>query len=262
MNVEDGPDDVTVAGLTTPGTQVPGTTAGEEAEQRPRLLLPSDPEFREIEQEAQASTGMSRRTVLRLGALGVAGAALVSARSLAEPYLASRGQMSADGVLAAAGTAISDLVYIEAFPTSPLILEPFTDKLPIPQALSPVPETVWKNWSQPPGPGKGQQNSLRNETHQRWVTDPEVKSTISEPIVYKIDLKVNTHSLTSSPVLPIDRNGRPAASFDASGKTYPAGTKRSLPASTIYGFNGTFPGPMINAEYGKPVLVRFENHLD
>ena len=37
---------------------------------------------------------------------------------------------------------------------------------------------------------------------------------------------------------------------------------RTLPASTIYGFNGTFPGPRINAEYGKPVLVRFENHLD
>ena len=43
---------------------------------------------------------------------------------------------------------------------------------------------------------------------------------------------------------------------------YPAGTKRTLPPSTIYGFNGTFPGPRINAEYGKPVLVRFENHLD
>ncbi len=37
---------------------------------------------------------------------------------------------------------------------------------------------------------------------------------------------------------------------------------RSLPPSTIYGFNGTFPGPRINAEYGRPVLVRFENHLD
>ena len=37
---------------------------------------------------------------------------------------------------------------------------------------------------------------------------------------------------------------------------------RTLPPSTIYGFNGTFPGPMINAEYGRPALVRFENHLD
>ncbi len=51
-------------------------------------------------------------------------------------------------------------------------------------------------------------------------------------------------------------------SFDQSGKAVPAGTQRTLPLSTIYGFNGTFPGPRINAEYGKPVLVRFENHLD
>ena len=47
-----------------------------------------------------------------------------------------------------------------------------------------------------------------------------------------------------------------------SGNTYAAGTVRQLPASTIYGFNGTFPGPRINAEYGKPALVRFENQLD
>ena len=39
------------------------------------------------------------------------------------------------------------------------------------------------------------------------------------------------------------------------------GTRRDLPASTIYGFNGTFPGPRINAEYGHPVLVRFTNRL-
>ena len=63
-------------------------------------------------------------------------------------------------------------------------------------------------------------------------------------------------------MLPINALGQPAVSFDATGKRYAAGTKRKLPYSTIYGFNGTFPGPMINAEYGKPVLVRFENHLD
>ena len=73
---------------------------------------------------------------------------------------------------------------------------------------------------------------------------------------------VNTHSFTTSQVLPINSKGKPAVSFDAAGKPVAAGTKRSLPPSTIYGFNGTFPGPRINAEYGKPVLVRFENHLD
>lgn len=37
---------------------------------------------------------------------------------------------------------------------------------------------------------------------------------------------------------------------------------RKLPPSTIYGFNGTFPGPRINASYGRPAIVRLENHLD
>ena len=36
---------------------------------------------------------------------------------------------------------------------------------------------------------------------------------------------------------------------------------RYLPASTIYGFNGTFPGPAIHARYGRPALVRFANEL-
>ncbi|MFL6027305.1 MAG: hypothetical protein ACJ72K_10225, partial [Friedmanniella sp.] len=201
-----------------------GVDGGAEVEARPRLLLPSDPEFAALEEEtrppAPAETslrveellepprgGMSRRSVLRLGALGVAGAALVGTRAAAEPYLASRGLMTPDGVFAAAATAITDLVYLEAFPTSPLILNPFSDPLPVPRAL--VPEKGWKNWAQPPGPGDGQQNSLRNERHQKWVTDPDVKSTISEPIVYKLDLKVASHSFTSSKVLPIDKDGKP-----------------------------------------------------
>ena len=83
-----------------------------------------------------------------------------------------------------------------------------------------------------------------------------------DPIVYQIKDQVRTHSFTTSKVLPIDKNGRPTVSFDASGKRFAAGAKRTLPPSTIYGFNGTFPGPMINAEYGHPALVRFENHLD
>ena len=245
-------------------------------EARHRLLLPTDPEFATIEattrepQPQQASSlgvddllepatpsGISRRTLLRLGALGVAGAALMGGRSLAESYLAPRGLMSADGVFAGAATAITDAVYVEAFPTSPLILSPFTDQLPIPQAARPVDPNVVKSWAQPPGPGAGQQNSLRNETHQLWSSDIGYPN----PIVYKFDVKVNTHSFTTSKVRPIDDNGRPTVSFDATGKSVGTGD-RTLPPSTIYGFNGIFPGPMINAEYGKPALVRFENHLE
>ncbi|HXR68906.1 MAG TPA: multicopper oxidase domain-containing protein, partial [Dermatophilaceae bacterium] len=197
--------------------------------------------------------------MLRLGAIGGVGAALTAAPGLGRPFLAQQGQLSPDGAFAATSTALGDkLFYIENFPTSPLILSPFTDPLPVPKALAPEPKSAFGAWADPPGPGFGQQNSLRNERHQLWTSD--VGS--PEPNVYKIDVRVSTHSFTTSQVLPIDKNGRPTSSFDASGKTYAAGTKRTLPPSTIYGFNGTFPGPMINAEYGKPALVRFENHLD
>ena len=148
-------------------------------------------------------------------------------------------------------------IYIEAFPTSPLILNPFNDPLPIPKALAPVPPLEVAAWSHPPGSGVGQQDS-DGGTHQIW---PSTLG-LPDPLVYRIQLQVSTHSFTSSQVMPIDSNGQPTQSFDAAGGIYPAGTVRTLPASTIYGFNGTFPGPRINAEYGKPCVVRFENHLD
>ena len=91
----------------------------------------------------------------------------------------------------------------------------------------------------------GQQNSIGNQQHQLWPGRTPWSSTLNsypDPLVYKIDVRINTHSLTTSPVLPIDNNGRPTVSFDAAGNTYAAGTQRTLPQSTIYGFNGTFPG--------------------
>src|SRR4029077_7938953 len=82
----------------------------------------------------------------------------------------------------------------------------------------------------------------------------------STPLVDKIEIKLATHSFTTSKVLPINSLGQPTTAFVA-GKKVAAGP-RYLPPSTIYGFNGTFPGPMINAEYGQPALVRFINKLD
>jgi FtsP/CotA-like multicopper oxidase with cupredoxin domain len=206
--------------------------------------------------------GLSRRNLLRFGAAGGAGVALVAAQGVGRPFLSQKGLLSPDGAFAATSQALGDkLFYIEAFPTSPLILSPFSDPLLIPKALRPIQAT---DLNPLPGPGIGQQNSLGNETHQLWPTDIPVAlgGPYPLPIIYQIKDQVSTHSFSTSKVLPIDKNGRPAASFDAAGKTYPAGTTRSLPPSTIYSFNGTFPGPMINTEYGKPALVRFENHLD
>ncbi len=206
----------------------------------------------------EPSVGVPRRTMLRLGAAGGIGLAVAGIQGLGVPFLTQRGLLSADGAFAAASTLLADSLYLEIFPTSPLIVSPFRDPLPVPQALAPTPLSEYSAWSQPPGPGLGQQNSLGNETHQIWPS--QVGSV--DPIVYKIDVMLGQHAFTTSQVLPINTSGKPTVSFDAAGATYPAGMRRTLPLSTIYGFNGTFPGPRINAEYGKPALVRFINQLD
>ena len=209
-------------------------------------------------EESNERSGMSRRLVLRLGAAGAAAAAAGVGRSLVLPSMTRQGFRGAGGVLDAASVSLSDSLYTEVFPTSPLILNPFNDELPVPKALAPLSPAEVAALPQPPGPGVGQQNSLRNETHQLWSSDIG----LPDPIVYKIDMLVRDHAFTTSQVMPINSNGQPTQSFDSTGKSYPAGTVRSLPKSTIYGFNGIFPGPRINAEYGKPTLVRFTNRLD
>jgi FtsP/CotA-like multicopper oxidase with cupredoxin domain len=202
--------------------------------------------------------GVTRRNLLRAGAIGIAAVGLGAGKVLMEPSLKRQGLLNPDGVFGAASIAIADSFYIEAFPISPLILSPFNDPLTILQAARPLSPAQVAALSPPPGPGIGQQNSFGNETHQLW---PDAIG-FPDPIVYDIKVQVAQHSFTSSQVLPINALGQPTASFDANGNTFPAGTVRTLPPSVIYGFNGTFPGPMINAEYGKPALVRFSNHLD
>src|SRR6476661_5587453 len=142
-------------------------------------------------EESAGTNHVSRRTLLRLGAAGGAGAALVAAQGWAGPLLAQKGLLSPDGAFAASSTALGDLLfYIEAFPTSPLILTPFKDQLPIPKALAPTPAVGdaftkgYTEWSDPPGPGQGQQSSFKNERHQIWSPTPGGP----DPIVYKIDI--------------------------------------------------------------------------
>ena len=103
-----------------------------------------------------------RRQLLKAGAAGagflaMGGAGLFSAGPLAQRLL---------------GTAAAAQSAIEAFPTSPLILNPFNDLLPVPTALAPVPKAVWSTWTHwktgasiVPGPGVGQQDA-NGATHQ------------------------------------------------------------------------------------------------
>jgi hypothetical protein len=186
----------------------------------------------------------------------------------------------------------------EAFPTSPFVLNPFTDPLPIPRAMLPgyrTPEGELKpnasfawavrtsafgtNMICRPGPGASSQDSMGQRaryaggirvpdagTHQLWTDGSGVSGTgggfkkplfpLPDPLLYHIRLQLRQHSFTSSKVQPIDKAGLPIV--PPTGSAGP----QNLPMSTIYGFNGTFPGPMINNMYGQPSLVRFENDLD
>jgi FtsP/CotA-like multicopper oxidase with cupredoxin domain len=201
----------------------------------------------------------TRRHFLQLSAAGAAAVAVGTTAAAVVPELRQKGLMSKDGVFDAASIAWAGALYTEAFPTSPLIISPFSDALTIPKALVPEPRVGgYDSWTNTPGPGVGQQNSLGNERHQIWPTTLGMP----DPLVYKIRIQVAQHSFTTSQVMPINSLGQPTISFDEQGQQVAAGTVRTLPKSTIYGFNGTFPGPMINAEYGKPALVRFINELD
>src|SRR3954469_24997256 len=96
--------------------------------------------------------GLSRRVLLRAGAIGATAVGLQAGKSLLVPNLAGRGLLTPDGVFGAASIAWADAIYTEAFPTTPLILKPFVDTLNIPPALKPRPESTFPKR---PGPGKG-----------------------------------------------------------------------------------------------------------
>src|SRR3954453_21413845 len=180
-------------------------------------------------------------------------------------------------------------LYLEAFPTSPLILNPFSDnnELPIPTALKPADDTSLKNWSEPqnvfdPRPekkgaqilphdmsvqdcGVGGENAggmdpggkFAERYHYKLGSQSVCHTDLNmpAPIVYKIDVEVAKHRFTDSQVQPINSFGK--AVTPPRGKAGP----QSLPDSVIFGFEGKFPGPRINAMYGQPSLVHFCNHL-
>src|SRR6188768_4066688 len=121
-----------------------------------QIMTTDMPETDVVDEGGETEGGLARRTVLRVGAVGGVGLGLATAQGLVVPSLQQKGLWSTDGVFSASATTIGDvLLYTEAFPTSPLILEPFKDDLVIPEAL--VPEQGYADWDLPPGPGEGQQ---------------------------------------------------------------------------------------------------------
>jgi len=150
------------------------------------------------------------------------------------------------------------LHYIEVFPTSPLILNPFRDDNPLPIPL-PLKPSDPNTWGSAPDPKTGGTNDSRGGVHQLGCSQLGLPA----PIYYRIPLQVGAHSFSTQKVLPIDSGGNPVTLPASWGVAQAAdGTVTRLPDSTIYGFNGAFPGAMIKAKYGQPVLIRFVNELD
>jgi FtsP/CotA-like multicopper oxidase with cupredoxin domain len=195
---------------------------------------------------------------------------LLRRRHLLKASLTGAGFLAAGGATALSINKLAEALhistveaaslYIEAFPTSPLIMTPFNDPLTIPQALRPVPAAEVDTWASKPGPEYGKQDS-DGGTHQLWPTDPIVGQKTG-PLIYQIKVRVDQHSFTKSRVKPIGSDGKFRALPKGAPVTLGADNTAALPKTTIFGFNGTFPGPMINAEYGRAALVRFENQLD
>jgi len=228
---------------------------------------------------------LTRKDMLKLSGAG-AGVFALTASGFAVPR----------GIAGGGGGGGS--LYIEAFPTSPLIMNPFSDGLTIPPALRPndLADSLGNGSVDTAQPNKMRQDKIGPATdtvytdkyhqtlgqHQIWpgegptagyfrvnssgVTDPN--GTINnDPIVYQIKLQVGHHDFTSSKVQPINSFGKPVAPPKGTSATPGPDGLYQLPHSTIWGFSPggdeppTFPGPRINAEYHRASVVRFENWL-
>ena len=214
--------------------------------------------------ETHPLNNMNRRELLKLGG-GLLAAGGVPRRSApAAPAL---------GGLQELPCATGGPLYSEVFPTSPFVLEPFTQDLPNPVPMKPSNPANWtslgaNDWARPDCRTGGRQDCDYAVHQVGYNAIPSGRKMLQypEPLYYRLALQVGQHNFTNSKVRPILANGKPV------GPGAPGYGLHKLPPSTIYGFSSTphipnsaaFPGAMIYARYGQPVSLRLENqlHLD
>jgi len=214
---------------------------------------------------------MHRRDLLRLSG-GVFAAAAAGLRTMAPWSAAAAGiEQQMDGLFTCPD---GGPLYTEVFPTSPVLLEPFTQNFAIPAPMRPSDPAGWnpitgkeRNWRRPDCRAGGIQDD-DGVVHQigpqalPGANNKMIK--YPDPLYYRLALQVGEHSFTASKIQPIQSNGYPVpAGMPGAGMLY-------LPKTTIYGFSTTpnipntphFPGAMIYANYGQPGCLRLENQLD
>src|SRR3954452_17958262 len=90
--------------------------------------------------ESGNDDGVSRRSVLKWGAVGGLGVGVAAAQGFGSPFLAQTGLLSPDGAFGATSAAIGDLLlYTEVITITVLIINPFSDPLHMAGAARPVP---------------------------------------------------------------------------------------------------------------------------
>ena len=203
-------------------------------------------------------SGVRRREFIRLGAIGGAAVAAGAVASTWAPQLRQRGLLSADGCVRRGVDRVGERPVRRGVPDEPVDSEPVQRRVAGSPGAAARAVRGLDELAERAGSGGWLARTRTATTGTSGGATTRSVGGATTPLVYKIELKVEEHSFTSSKVLPINSGGLPRDSFDQYGKRVAAGP-RYLPPSTIYGFNGTFPGPMINAEYGKPALVRFVN---
>ena len=203
---------------------------------------------------------VARREFMRLGAIGGAAVAAGAVASTWMPDLRKRGLLSAEGVFDAGSIAWADMLYDEVVPDEPVDPEPVHRRVADSRRR-------WRPSRMSTGrtgrTRRGRAMAGRTRTATRGTSGGAARSAglRSDDSVGVQDRVEGGRAFVHDVEGVADQsNGLPRDSFDQFGKRVAAGP-RYLPKSTIYGFNGTFPGPMINAEYGQPALVRFVNKL-
>ena len=200
---------------------------------------------------------VARREFLRLGAIGGAAVAAGAVAATWMPDLRQRGLLSSDWCVRRGVDRLGGLSCTTRLPDDPLILDPFTDELPVPRPWRPSRHRLDELGGRP-GTWDGQQNSLGNQKHQRWCAEREVRGADADRLQDRVQGgDALLHHLEGA----ADQHARqPTTSFDA-GKTVAAGPPDTAAEHDLR-VQRQFPGPMINAEYGQPALVRFINQLD
>ena len=157
---------------------------------------------------------LNRRDLLRLGG-GVLLAGAAGIRAYASSGAVRGGLMQETPCLDGGP------LYTEVFPTSPFVLQPFTQDLPNPAPLKPSNPANWtslgmRDWARP-DPRTGGRQDVDYITHQVGFDRIPVGTgtrritylKYPEPLYYRLALQVGQHNFTNSRVLPIRADGRP-----------------------------------------------------